>query len=70
MVTTPLTDPQFPALGYVLCFGLWGYQFAFESRWRRYLELGPVRVATAAGMVLYLVLFASSRAQAFIYFQF
>jgi D-alanyl-lipoteichoic acid acyltransferase DltB (MBOAT superfamily) len=70
MVTTPLTDPQFPALGYVLCFGLWGYQFAFESRWRRYLELGTVRVATAAGMVLYLVLFASSRAQAFIYFQF
>jgi len=70
MVSTPLTDPQFPILGYVLCFGLWGCEFAFESRYRRVLELGVVRVGMAVGMVLYLLLFTTSRAQAFIYFQF
>ncbi len=70
IVSTPWTDPQFPALGYVLCFGLWGCEFAFESRFRRFLESGLARVLMAAGMVLYLLLFTSSRGQAFIYFQF
>jgi alginate O-acetyltransferase complex protein AlgI len=70
LATTPLTDPQFPALGYALCFGLWGYEYAFESRYRHFLELGTVRVLTAAGMIVYLLLFASSRSQTFIYFQF
>jgi alginate O-acetyltransferase complex protein AlgI len=70
LFTTPLTDPQFPFLGYALCFGLWGYQFAYESSWRRYLELPWLKVAIAVGMVLYLVCFGSATGQAFIYFQF
>ena len=68
--TTPLTDPQFPVMGYVLCLGLWAYQFTYESRFRRVLESGPMRVATAVGMILYLLFFASSKSQGFIYFQF
>lgn len=70
MFTTPLTDPQFPVMGYVLCLGLWGYEFAFESRLRPWLESSAVRILTALGMIVYLVLFGSSRSQAFIYFQF
>ncbi|HPA20338.1 MAG TPA: MBOAT family O-acyltransferase [Verrucomicrobiae bacterium] len=70
MVTTPLTDPQFPLMGYALCLGLWGYEFAFESRLRPLLESGVVRLLTALGMIIYLAVFTSSRSQAFIYFQF
>lgn len=70
MFTTPVTDPQFPAMGYVLCLGLWAFEYASESPLRRVLELGWVRVLGAAGMILYLLTFASSRSQAFIYFQF
>ena len=40
------------------------------KRARRLLEVGLVRVGLAVGMVLYLLFFASSRSQAFIYFQF
>ena len=70
MVTTPLTDPQFPSMGYALCFGLWAYEFAFESRLRGLLESAAVRMLGALGMIIYLAVFATSRSQAFIYFQF
>jgi D-alanyl-lipoteichoic acid acyltransferase DltB (MBOAT superfamily) len=70
LFSTPLTDPQFPGLGYMLCFGLWGYEFAYESRWRGWLERGWVRILTAVVLVLYLLVLGSSRGQAFIYFQF
>lgn len=70
LFTTPCTDPQFPALGYALCLGMWAFEYASESPARRFLELGAVRILGALGMILYLLLFASSASHAFIYFQF
>lgn len=62
-------NPQIPALMLLLVGAVWLYQFLYESRFGRVLSLGPVRVALAACMVLYLCL-CSSGGGTFIYFQF
>ena len=62
-------DPQIPALMLAITLAIWGYQFLFESRLRRLLETGPVRVGLATGMILYMFLL-SSGGGTFIYFQF
>ena len=55
--------------GLLLAALVWLYQFAYESRLRGALNTSVVRIALAAGMVLYLCL-CSSGGGAFIYFQF
>jgi alginate O-acetyltransferase complex protein AlgI len=67
--TTPWRDPQAPALMLLLVGLIWLYAFLYESRWRDCLKLGPIRVATAVGMILYVSVF-SSGGGTFIYFQF
>ena len=69
MFTREWSDPHFPLLGYLLCFGLWGCQFAYESRLRPWFERAWVRVVMAVGMVLGITFFAGPSGQ-FIYFQF
>jgi hypothetical protein len=68
--TTGWSDPKFPILGLILCFGIWIYQFVYESRFRWILEKGSVRIIGVVGMIIYLILFARSDYQPFIYFQF
>ncbi len=63
-------DPRFPIAMLVMILGVWTYQFSFESRLRPVLELGIVRVAMAAGMIIYLAMFTGGSSSAFIYFQF
>jgi len=63
-------DPQFPLLMVFLIFALWLYQFAVESRIRRFVNIAPVRVGAVVFMILYLTLFASSGVRSFIYMQF
>ena len=67
--TAPWTDPQVPALMLLMVGLIWLYAFLYESRWREFLRLSPVRVATAVCMVLYLCVL-SSGGGTFIYFQF
>jgi alginate O-acetyltransferase complex protein AlgI len=64
------TDPGFPLLMLILILAVWIYQFAMESRFKPVLAAAPVRLALAAGMILYLVIFPSGDGQPFIYFQF
>jgi D-alanyl-lipoteichoic acid acyltransferase DltB (MBOAT superfamily) len=64
------TDPRCPWVMVALVASVWAYQFLYESRVRALLELRAVRIAMVVLMVLYLALFATSREQAFIYFQF
>ena len=61
--------PQVPALMLALVGGIWLYQLTYESRFRTILKFGPLRVAMAVCMILYLGL-CSTSGQAFIYFQF
>jgi len=68
--STGFSDPRFPLLMGALVLAVWGYQFAFESRLRRYLERPAVRVALVVGMVLYLLVGTPTGQQPFIYFQF
>jgi hypothetical protein len=68
--TSGWTDPQFPILLLAMIIGVWIYQFAWESRRQALLASAPIRVGLATTMALYLLLFASGRAQPFIYFQF
>jgi len=62
-------SPQIPALMLALVCGIWIYQLTYESRFRPILRYAPLRVAMAAGMMLYIGL-CSTSGQAFIYFQF
>lgn len=61
--------PEVPALMILLVFVIWLYQHLFESRLKSLLNTSVVRVGIAAGMILYLCLFATEGG-AFIYFQF
>ena len=61
--------PEVPALMVTLVAAVWLYQYVYESRLRRVLRLGVVRVALAVCMMLYLGLF-STGGGTFIYFQF
>ena len=68
--TSGLADPACPLLMLALVASIWAYQFAYESRARRWLECAPVRVALVLSMILYIAIFAQSGNQTFIYFQF
>lgn len=62
-------DPEMPLLMLLLVAGIWMYQFAYESKFRRILAYAPIRVALVSFMLLWLCFF-SSGGGAFIYFQF
>jgi len=61
--------PQVPALMLLLAAVVWLYQFLFESRLKRVLEVSPTRVVLAVFMIVYLCIFATEGGT-FIYFQF
>jgi len=63
-------NPNCPLLALALVLAVWLYQYAYESRFERVLELKPVRVALVVAMILYLAVCAPSSDQAFIYLQF
>ena len=67
--TTAWQDPQIPALMLLLTAVVWLYQFLYESRFRAWLQVTPVRIGLAVAMLSYLCL-CSSSGGAFIYFQF
>jgi alginate O-acetyltransferase complex protein AlgI len=67
--TAPWHDPQVPALMLLLVGLVWSYAYLYESKCRACLKFGPLRVATAVFMILYLSIF-SSGGGTFIYFQF
>jgi len=63
-------DPRCPVLALALIFAVWLYQYSYESKIGWVLELKPVRVGFVVAMILYLIVFAPSSDQAFIYMQF
>jgi len=63
-------NPNCPIWALILIFGVWIYQFVFESRFRWIFDMAPVRIGLIVAMILYLVLFAPSSEQGFIYLQF
>ncbi|MBN1341884.1 MAG: MBOAT family protein [Phycisphaerae bacterium] len=68
--TAGWADPKFPMWALTLTLAVWAYQFAYESRLRWLLELGPVRVALVVLMILYMAIFCGGQTQGFIYLQF
>ncbi len=68
--TTAWIDPQVPLLMLLLVITIWIYQYLHESRLKSYLQSGTARITMVVAMILYLVLFAPSGQQPFIYFQF
>jgi D-alanyl-lipoteichoic acid acyltransferase DltB (MBOAT superfamily) len=70
--TSGWKDPQIPLLMVTLVLAVVAYQYLFtqSTPTRRILELAPVRVALAAGMIIYLVIVAQPSTKEFIYFKF
>ena len=70
ILTGPWDDPACPGLMLGLVLAIWAYQMASQcTATRRLLAAGPVKVLTAAGMIIYLF-FCSTSGGEFIYFQF
>jgi alginate O-acetyltransferase complex protein AlgI len=68
--TSGLSDPTCPLLAVGWIAAVWAYQYVFESRLRRLLEFGVIRVGLVVLMLAILALFPPSSEQAFIYMQF
>jgi len=68
--TAGFSDPHFPMLALALCLFVWAYQFLFESKARRILQLAPVRIGLVVCMILYIMIFSGGSNAPFIYFQF
>ena len=67
--TMPWTNPRCPVMVLVLIALVWAYQFVYESRARRVLELAPVRIGLVVAMLVYIAV-VSGKSQPFIYFRF
>lgn len=63
-------NPYCPVLALVFIFTVWIYQFMYESPLKRILESRLVRFVIMFLIVFYLIAFAPSSVQPFIYFQF
>ncbi len=63
-------NPEFPLIALFLCVSIWIYQFLYESKLRKFLEWTPLRIGCMIFIIVCLTLFAGSRQDAFIYFQF
>lgn len=61
---------QVPVLMFAMVAAVWIYQFIYESQARRILEAKFVRLTLMLIMLLYLMTFATSSHEPFIYFQF
>lgn len=68
--TSGFANPYCPLMAIIFVFVVWLYQFIFESRMKRVLELRSVRLGIVLFMLLYLVIFAPSSSKPFIYFRF
>ena len=68
--TSGLANPHCPILAIVMIFAVWIYQFVYESKFRTLLEIKCVKISIVIFMILYLLIFAPSGEQAFIYLQF
>jgi len=63
-------NPSCPILALALVFAVWLYEYVYESRIRWLLELRAVRIGIVVLMIFYLMVFAPSSEQGFIYLQF
>jgi alginate O-acetyltransferase complex protein AlgI len=63
-------NPRFPVIAILLILGVWLYQFMYESKFKRILEISYVRIGIAAAMILYLFFFRTSGYEVFYYFRF
>ena len=68
--TSGLVNPYCPVFAIVMIFVVWLYQFMYESKFRNLLEIKYVKISIVVFMILYLLIFAPSSEQGFIYLQF
>ena len=65
-----LANPYCPLLALAFVFSVWLYQFIYESQLKWVVQLRAVRIGIVIFMIFYLVIFATSSEQPFIYSQF
>ena len=63
-------DPHVPLMAVFFCASVWIYQYIFESRFKRILELQFVKIFLMLTLLLYMIFFGTSGYEPFIYFQF
>ena len=68
--TSGLANPYCPLIALAFIFSVWLYQFVYESHAKWILQFRLVRVGIVVVMVFYLLFFAASSEQPFIYSQF
>ena len=68
--TSGFENPDCPLWALVMIFAVWLYEYIHESKAGWVLAMAPVRIGATVSMILYLVVFAPSSEQGFIYLQF
>jgi len=68
--TSGMANPYCPLMALIMIFAVWIYQFMYESKFRKLLEIKCVKILIIIFMILYLLIFAPSSEQGFIYLQF
>ncbi|MBT4484657.1 MAG: MBOAT family protein, partial [Candidatus Latescibacteria bacterium] len=70
ILSSPWGDPQFAVVAILFIAAIWLYQFIYESKLRRALDLSAVKIALMVLMILYMVFFRTSGYEIFLYFRF
>jgi D-alanyl-lipoteichoic acid acyltransferase DltB (MBOAT superfamily) len=68
--TSGSANPAVPLWALAMIAAIWCYQWLFESRLRRFLELAVVRVLLVISMLAYMILTVPAEGKPFIYMQF
>ena len=59
-----------PVIPLILVLVIWGWQLVYDSSWRRFLQLRPVRLTALAVILILLFVLGGGAHEQFIYFQF
>ena len=62
-------DSGFPLVALLMCLWVWAYQFLFESKASKLLQLSPVRIGIVI-LLFFFIAFSTPSHEPFIYFQF
>jgi D-alanyl-lipoteichoic acid acyltransferase DltB (MBOAT superfamily) len=68
--TSTLADPHFPMAGFLFIGAVLLYQYIYESRFHKLLELSSIRIALMVSMIFYMIFFRTTGYEIFLYFRF
>ena len=63
-------DPRFSIVALLFMAAVFGYQYVYESRYKKLLEFSGIKIFFMVAMILYMIFFRTSGYEIFLYFRF